>query len=162
MLKLEASVCIDATKENTWNVLSDLENNSLWSEPVHSSICVSQSKKGIGTIRECTLTNSVVVNEEIVYWSDGVSFSYLATGIPFVRKAKNTWAVEQCNGKTLVTTNAEVEIKYGAFGRMFEPMIAMISMRTRNKSLASLKYLVENGQPFSGHCAKQSKLKMIN
>lgn len=37
MLKLEGSVCIEASQEATWTVLADIENIVDWSEMVQSA-----------------------------------------------------------------------------------------------------------------------------
>lgn len=49
-----------------------------------------------------------------------------------------------------MTTSAEVELKGGVFGLVLVPLVKLMSARLGAQSLASLKYLVENGQPYVG------------
>jgi hypothetical protein len=70
---------------------------------------------------------------------------------PFMRHALNRWSVEAHGAQTLVTSTAEVELKGGLLGRLLEPLFAAIARRMGRKSMAGLKYLVENGRAYSGH-----------
>ena len=53
--------------------------------------------------------------------------------------------------QTLVTSTAEVELKGGLIGRLLEPLFAAIARRMGTRSMAGLKYLVENGHAYAGN-----------
>ena len=161
MLKLSGAVCVNATPQHTWNILSDLERIHQWSETIETSTCVTPIKQGVGAIRRCVLNNKITIDEEIVYWSDGVSFSYLATGLPLVKKAKNTWSVKAFKNDTLITTESEIEMKYGVAGRLLEPILALMTKKMGRNTLAALKFLVENGYPYPDKHAKLPKFKAV-
>lgn len=148
MLKMKASACINASVESTWNTLADVENIYLWSEPVVSSECRGTQKTGIGTERICRIGKNVVITERWVSWKEGQSYTYEGYNLPLVKSAKNTWSVKPENGKTLLTTESEVILKGGMFGKLLEPLMLFVSNRMSSNSLSAFKYLVENGKPY--------------
>lgn len=64
-----------------------------------------------------------------------------------MKDTTNRWSIEPRGGQTLVTSTATVVIKGGIFGRALEPRIRSVATRAGAQSLASLKYLVEHGEP---------------
>jgi hypothetical protein len=96
MIRLFASVCIEAPVEIVWARLAKLEDIRLWSESVlHAS----------------------------------------------------------CEG-ALLTSDAELEIKGGAFGRILEPIMVPMMQRLAPNALAAFKYLVEHGRPQDGKASE--------
>ena len=67
-----------------------------------------------------------------------------------MKSATNFWSVEAQGDQAIVRSEAEAEIKWGFLGRLLEPLFAIVFRRLGARSLASLKYLVENGRPFQG------------
>jgi carbon monoxide dehydrogenase subunit G len=148
MLKVHGSVCIDAPVEKVWEVLSNLESIQLWVRSIRHSYC-PEASRGVGALRICELKQATI-HETIVAWDEGRSFTYRGEGAPMMKSATNTWAVESRGPRTLVTTSAEVELKGGVFGLILVPLVKLMSARIGAQSLASLKYLVEHGQPYLG------------
>jgi hypothetical protein len=158
MLKIIVTACIDKSSEDVWKYLSDLENISLWSEPVLSAECTGEFKRGIGAERICQLSNNIIIFERWNSWDEGKSFSYEGYNLPLVKSANNTWSLTSENGKTLLKSESELVIKGGFLGRLFEPIMKYIAVKMGNNSLAAFKYLVEKNEPFQG---KHSKLPRI-
>ena len=148
MLKLSGSVCIDAPATAVWSVLSKLESVHLWIDSIERSYCPAQSR-GVGAARVCELKQATII-ETIVEWDEGRSFRYEGKGVPMMKRATNLWTVIPQGDQTLVTSEAELEIKGGVFGRLLEPVMKAVFSRMGPRSLASLKYIVEHGQPYSG------------
>jgi len=94
-----------------------------------------------------------------VDWEEGQSFKYEGFGLPMVKCACNRWSVRPEGEKTLLMSEAEVEIKGGFFGRLLEPFMKLMIRRMAPRTLASFKYLVETGRPFKG---KPSELPRIS
>ncbi len=159
MLKMKNSACINASPETTWKFLADLENISSWSEAVLSSECKGERKKGIGAERTCRIGKGTVITERWISWREGESYTYEGFDLPLVKSAKNTWTVETANGKTLLTTESEVVLKGGIFGRVLEPIMLFISKKMGSDALAAFKFLVENGRPYQG---KHSSLPRVS
>ncbi|MEO9943757.1 MAG: SRPBCC family protein [Paraglaciecola sp.] len=159
MLKMKMSACINASPEDTWAFLADLDNISSWSEPVRSSECKGDRTKGVGTERTCRIGDNTVITERWISWKEGESYTYEGFDLPLVKSAKNTWSLKAENGNTLLTTESEVVLKGGIFGRILEPLMLLISKKMGSDSLSAFKYLVENGQPYEG---KHSSLPRVS
>jgi carbon monoxide dehydrogenase subunit G len=149
MLNLTATVCIEAPAENVWRVLSSLESIELWVAAIEHSYCPGQSR-GVGAMRVCEL-KQMTIRETIVEWEEGKSFCYRGEGAPLMAQALNRWSITAQGSQTLVTSEAEVIVKGGFFGRLLEPLMRPMMQRLGARSLASLKYFVEHGQPYVGH-----------
>jgi carbon monoxide dehydrogenase subunit G len=149
MLKMTGSVCIDAPVGAVWAVLSDLDAIHVWVDSIRRSHCPAQDR-GVGAVRLCELEQGTI-RETIVEWQEGRSFTYHGEGAPMMKHASNRWTVEPHGAQTLVTTTAEVVLKGGFFGVLLEPLVKIVARRMGARSLASLKYLVENGHPYRGN-----------
>src|SRR5262249_26123510 len=152
MLKLTSSVCIDAPVANVWAALSDLGSIHLWVEAITHSHCPAQNR-GVGARRICELKQATI-EETILEWHEGRSFTYEGIGAPMLKHARNTWSVEPHGNQTLVTSVAEAELKGGVLGLLLQPILKPLFVRMGGQSLASLKYFVEHGQPYQGRASK--------
>jgi uncharacterized protein YndB with AHSA1/START domain len=151
MFTISRSVCIDAPASTVWRVLSDLNSIHLWVAPIRRSYCEGGTTRGRGAVRVCELAGNVTVRETILEWDEGLSFAYAGEGAPLMKRAINRWSVEERGAQSLVTTSAEVVIKGGIFGRVLDPLFAAVADRMGGRSLAGLKFFVENGEPFAGN-----------
>ncbi len=147
MIALRSSVCVDAPTTRVWERLARLEDIRLWSEAIADARCVDGRDHGKGAERTCRLTSGITVRERWLAWDEGRSFTYEGIGVPLVSRARNTWIVQPEGERTLVTSEAEVSLKGGRFGRLLEPVVAAQIRRVALRSLAAFKYLVEHGEP---------------
>lgn len=150
MLKMAGTICIEASAGRTWEVLSDIESIPNWSEAVLKAKSIGKVAQGVGAQRVCELSNKITINEEWIDWQEGRSYTYAAYNLPLIKSAKNTWSILEKEGKTYLTTESEVVIKGGIFGRILEPLMRLASARMGADALAALKYLIENGKPYQG------------
>ena len=150
MIRLQGSVCVEASVETVWAVLSDIENVPLWVEPIVDAYCSSDTKRGIGTERTCRLKGNMTIKEKWILWEEGKSFAYIGYGLPLMKSAKNTWTLKNENGKTLLSSEAEIEFKGGILGKLLELVMRPMMRRLGAPTLAAFKYFVENGRPFEG------------
>ena len=146
MITLNSSICIDAPPERVWQALSQLEDVQVWVDVVSSAEC-GEVTQGVGAKRTCDLKGNITIEETWLAWDEGRSFTYEATGMPMIRQATNTWTVHPEGNKTLLTSEAKLEVKGGVFGRLLEPFIRIQLNRIGPDSLANFKYLVEYGEP---------------
>jgi hypothetical protein len=149
MFTMTRSVCIDAPVSAVWAVLADLDAIHVWVDAIRHSHCPAQDR-GVGAVRVCELQKGTI-HETIVEWQEGRSFTYRGEGAPMMKHATNRWTVEPHGTQTLVTTTAEVVLKGGVFGVLLEPLVRMMASGMGARSLASLKYLVEEGHPYRGN-----------
>jgi len=150
MIKLFASVCIEVPAEVVWAKLAQLEDIQLWSESVLWAKCEGAFSQGVGAERICEIAGNFTIREHWVAWDEGRSFKYEGFGIPMIKRAANQWSVFPKGEKSLLTSEAELEIKGGVFGRMIEPIMGVLMRRTASNALAPFKYFVEQGHPYAG------------
>ena len=83
MLRLSASVCIDAPPEQVWADLARLEAIELWSEPVLSARCAPGRDRGVGAVRVCRLRGGLLGYAQFpggAASTDGVVITHSAFG----------------------------------------------------------------------------------
>jgi hypothetical protein len=153
MIKLFASVCIEAPAETVWARLAKLEDIQLWSEFVVQARCEGTVSQGVGAQRTCELAGNYTITEHWVAWDEGRSFSYEGFGIPLMKRAANRWSVLPYGEQSLLTSEAELEIKGGIFGRILEPILGPLMRRMAPNALAGFKYFAEHGHPYDGKAA---------
>jgi Polyketide cyclase / dehydrase and lipid transport len=154
MIKLFASVCIEAPAAIVWARLAKLEDIQLWSEAVLHARCDGAVSQGVGAERTCELAGNFIVIERWVAWEEGQSFTYEGFGIPLMKRAVNRWSVMAHGEQSLLMSEAELEIKGGMFGRILEPILRPLMQRMAPNALAGFKYLVEHGHPYEGKASE--------
>ena len=154
MIKLFASVCIEAPAEVVWTQLAKLEDIQLWSEAVVHARCKGPISQGVGAERICELVGNRTIQERWIAWDEGRSFQYEGFGIPMMRRASNRWSVVSQGVRSLLISEAELELKGGLFGRLLEPILGPLMRRMAPGALASFKYLVEQGHPYNGKASE--------
>src|SRR3954468_2586946 len=149
MIKLVASVCIEAPHDVVWARLAKLEDIQLWSEAIVHASCTGPLAQGVGAERTCELVGNRTIQERWIAWDEGRSFQYEGFGIPMMRRASNRWSVVSQGARSLLISEAELELKGGLFGRLLEPILGSLMQRMAPGALASFKYLVEQGRPYN-------------
>lgn len=149
MIKLFASACIEAPADIVWAQLARLEDIVLWSEAVVHARCDGAISHGVGAERTCELPGNQTIKERWVAWDEGRSFAYEGFGIPLMKRAANRWSVIPYGEKSLLISEAEIELKGGVVGRIAEPLIGPLMRRMAPNALARFKYLVEHRQPYT-------------
>lgn len=148
MIRLSASVCIDAAPERVWEALARLEDIRHWSEAVLDARCEGNLSRGLGAERTCELRGGITIRERWVAWEEGCSFTYEGAGIPLVAHARNRWSVwPESGNRTLLVSDAELVLKGGVAARLLEPILAFQIKRLTPRTLAAFRHLVEHGAP---------------
>lgn len=151
MIRMSASVCIEASADAVWRRLAKLEDIQLWAPGIRRATCEGSHSHGVGARRRCVLVSNLVIDERWTAWEEGRSFTYEGSGLPLVKRAINTWSIVPApGGLSLLKTDALVELEGGVFGRCLESVMRLMFKRMGRSSLAAFKYLVEHGHPYSG------------
>jgi hypothetical protein len=150
MIELNASVCIDAPAEIVWARLARLEDIQLWSEAVLQARCEGALSQGVGAERTCEIAGNHTIKERWVAWDEGHSFQYEGFGIPLMKRAVNKWSVLPEGEKSLLTSEAQLELKGGVFAKILEPIMGPLIRKMSANALAPFKYFVEQGHPYDG------------
>lgn len=156
MITLRNTACIEAPTNKVWSALADLESVDAWVEPIKRARCDGDKSQGVGASRTCDLAGGISIREHWTSWNDGQSFEYTAVGMPLIERATNRWTLHSEDDKTLVVSETEIVLKGGMFGRILEPFMRLPMKALGPRTLASLKYWVENGTRYPG---KHSKLR---
>jgi Polyketide cyclase / dehydrase and lipid transport len=158
MISVSGSVCIDAPAERVWAALARLEDIRLWSDAVRDAHCDGAISRGVGAERTCDLLGGVTLRERWLEWDEGRSFTYEGVGIPMVAQARNEWTVHPAGDQALLTSRAQVLLKGGMLGKLFEPLVRFQINRVGPRTLAAFKHLVEHGQPPPGKHANLPRI----
>ena len=74
---------IRATPQKAWRILGDIASMPRWAPGVSRVAITSGSKRGVGAVRNVAFEDGKTIEEHIVSWSAGRSFTYVATdGLP--------------------------------------------------------------------------------
>src|SRR5581483_499882 len=103
MIKLFASVCIEAPAEMVWARLAKLDDIQLWSEAVLHATCEAGKSRGVGAERTCQIVGNRTIQERWIAWDEGRSFQYEGFGIPLMKRTGNRWSVQPEGEKSLLT-----------------------------------------------------------
>lgn len=80
---VKKSIIINVPKEMVWRKISNITGLSSWVVDVKKTEYLSKKKRGVGAIRIITFNDGNTIEEHIVSWKDGESFTYIATeGLP--------------------------------------------------------------------------------
>jgi hypothetical protein len=150
MIKLFASVCIEAPAAIVWERLAKLEDIQEWSEAVIRARCDGDRSQGVGAERVCELAGNYTIREHWIAWDEGRSFQYEGFGIPLLKHAVNRWSVIPQGEQSLLVSEAELEIKGGVFGQILELILEPVMRRMGPNALAGFKYFVEHGRAYQG------------
>jgi Polyketide cyclase / dehydrase and lipid transport len=150
MIKLFASVCIEAPAAIVWERLAKLEDIQEWSEAVIRARCDGEHSQGVGAERVCEIAGNYTIREHWIAWDEGQSFQYEGFGIPLMKRAVNRWSVIPQGEQSLLVSEAELEIKGGIFGRILELILGPVMRRMAPNGLARFKYFVEQGHAYEG------------
>lgn len=80
---VKKTISIKASKDRVWRKISDIAGLPTWVVDVKKTVYLSKKRRGIGAIRLITFEDDSQIEEHIVAWQNGESFTYIATeGLP--------------------------------------------------------------------------------
>lgn len=130
--RVEASIDINAPKENIWQVLSEFTDVS-WAPGVKSSYGIGKEELGVGAGRHCTLEGFGEIDEYITHFSAGEGFVYSVTPLgPLHNTHSSWWITPASNEASRLNIIINYDIRFGIFGRL---MHAMMMRRKLQKSM---------------------------
>lgn len=139
---------IAAAPEAVWSVLGEA-----WGE-VHrvlpslsDSRLLTDGPPGLGSRRRCTLATPVrgmeAVEEELVAWEEGRSFTYLFHDAPWpIRSVRNEWRLEPEGEGTRLTLSPSLRIR-GRGTQWLAPVLLWFLSRPLEKDLPEMRRRIE-------------------
>lgn len=104
---VESETRIQASRDDVWNVLSDVGGIHKWAAPVAEARL--DGEPGEGARRHCTFADGTAIDEEFTAWKDGELQRYEITGDMPTESLTSEWRLEEADGETIVTYRAEFE-----------------------------------------------------
>lgn len=80
---IKRTVTVRATRERVWRTVSDIIGMPRWAAGVNFCRLLTATGRGIGAARSIAFDDGCIVEEHVVAWRPGESFSYVAvSGLP--------------------------------------------------------------------------------
>ena len=80
---VKKSIIINVSGQKVWRKISNIVGLPTWLVDVKKTEYLSKKKRGVGAIREITFNDGNTIEEHVVAWKNGESFTYIATeGLP--------------------------------------------------------------------------------
>jgi len=80
---VKKTIKINASKDKVWGKISNIVGLPTWVVDVKKTVYLSKKKKNVGAIRLITLEDGSEIEEHVIAWKNGESFTYIATeGLP--------------------------------------------------------------------------------
>jgi len=80
---VKKTIRIKASKDKVWRKISNIAGLPTWVVDVKKTVYLSKKKKDVGAVRLITFEDGNEIEEHVVLWDAGKSFTYIATeGLP--------------------------------------------------------------------------------
>ena len=121
---LNHSIEINSSPAKVWAVLNDLEAVSHYNDQVETAVCLTNNREGVGASRSCTMKDGSEVKERVIEIEDmhAITMELYESNWPMKDMRWRT-ALEENQGKTLVTQKLEYKMKFGALGALLNTLI---------------------------------------
>ena len=140
---VKKSIIINKPKSTVWKKISNIINLPEWVVDVKKTTFLSKNKRGIGAVRKITFEDNNIVEEHIVSWENGESFTYVATeGLPLRVYVAKISVKAKSKNKTQITWQSYLNSKKMTKKQFMEFLAFMGSFY--EASLENLKHMLEN------------------
>jgi uncharacterized membrane protein len=118
------SIDIDATPEQVWAVLADLDGLATFDPFVETSTLLGDKRECLGAQRKCTVKPKNWFDEEITVWEPHrrLQFSIIDCNLP-TRSLTHTYTLEPSASGTHVAQVMRYEMKLGLVGQALNRLI---------------------------------------
>ena len=139
---VKRTITIKAPKNTVWRKISNIAGLSTWVVNVKKTVYLSKKKKNVGAIRLITFESGDTIEEHIVAWNNGESFTYVATeGLP-LREYVATISIKEKSKKITQLTWESYLVSNKITEKQFTEFI--VSMNSLYEaSLENLKSLLD-------------------
>lgn len=139
---VKKSITINKSKPKVWKKISNIINLPEWLIDVKKTEFLSKTKRGIGAVRKITFSDGNVIEEHIVKWHNGESFTYVATeGLPLRVYVATISIKSNSKDKTKITWESYLNSKKMTKNQFMEFLVFMGTFY--EASLENLKKTLE-------------------
>lgn len=150
MTQFSDEVRINAPKARVWEVLANIGSVQRYHPGVAKSWYTTEQREGVGACRHCDLLPMGTVEERIVEWNEGESYTieiYEGSKTPPFNKAFAYISLRVDGDATVVRMTMEYTMKFGPIGALMDALIVRKQFEKVAPSLlAGLKHHVETGE----------------
>ena len=140
MSKLTTQVKINAPVDKVRGILADFGAIGKWAPPVSKSYSTTEARQGVGAGRHCD-TSFGALNEQIVEWEEGHSFTIDGKTVLPMKYARNGFSVSPPGDGTVVTAFIDFQMKFGPVGALLDKLVLRRQFRkVMALGLGGLKY----------------------
>lgn len=118
---------IRASRQKAWRILGNIASMPRWAPGVSRVTITSDSGRGVGAVRNVIFEDGRAIEEHVISWSAGNSFTYAATdGLP-LRAYVATITIDPNEGDGTITITwqsymSSVKMPEGEFSRLLDDM----------------------------------------
>lgn len=112
---ISQSAIANAPASVSWDIISDYEHVSEYTDQVKTSVLNSDTERGVGAVRACELAPFGTTVETIIGWDEGrsITMEVIPKGMP-VKSTVTTFTVEPLDdGRSQITMDTVAEPKGG-------------------------------------------------
>ena len=139
---VKKTITINAPNQKVWRKVSNITGLPSWVLDVKDTIYLSKKKKNVGAIRLITFNDGNKIEEHVVAWKQGESFTYIATeGLPLRAYVATISIMKKSKDQTQVTWQSYLNSKKMTENQFLEFLAFMGSFY--EASLERLKSILE-------------------
>ena len=123
MTHISHQITINAPKERVWEILADLGEVKRYHPGLTDSYYNPGEKRGVGASRHCDLKPFGSIEETVIEWNDGESYTleiYDGKKVPPFKRAIGTLSVRPNGSGTVASMTVEYELKFGLIGKLMD------------------------------------------
>jgi ribosome-associated toxin RatA of RatAB toxin-antitoxin module len=147
MATIHNEITVNASVDEIWNILTDLELLDKYDPTVKKSTLVSPEKTGIGAKRKVLMVDGKNwFDEKITEFNPNLALTYQLTDCSFpIKGLQHSYSFEKVGTQTKVKQVMEYTVKFGLLGKLLDAiMIRKQSDMGIKQFFAGLKSYAEN------------------
>ena len=135
MATIHNEITVNASIDNVWDILTNLELLEKFDPTVKKSTLISAEKTGIGAMRKVNMLDGKNwFEEKIIVFQPSEALTYQLTDCTFPMKdLKHSYSFEKIGNQTKVKQVMEYTVKFGLLGKLLD------SLMIRKQSDAGIK-----------------------
>ena len=146
MAHIASQITIQRSKEDLWNILSNLTAMQQYMPGIKEVRFTSDERQGVGAARHCTFNDGVQLFEEVVAWNPGQGYTLKTTQFVKVPMKENdiTFSLQSDGDNTIVTQSMDYQMKGGIFAPIMAILAKGMMKKALDGALTGLKAFAEN------------------
>lgn len=150
MTQITAEITINIPKHEVWQIISDYAGVYRFSPGIKISRPLTDKKRGVGAQRRCELVPMGTLDEQVIAWREGDSFTSAVINskkVPPFKFAEGTLVLQDMGRQTHAHFTFNYELKFGILGKLLNAAVARSQFEKGiPQVLVGLKHHCETGE----------------